>query len=88
MSPIFMFSFSLGLFLRYNRDGVSDVFERGDLCVCGGDAVFVGVFGVSGEEGDATRDSAPRGAGMGGSSSLFSVYFEFTRYDGGSLANK
>jgi hypothetical protein len=83
-----MFSFSLGLFLHYNRDVVSDVFERGDLCVCGGDVVLVGVCGVSGEKGDATRDLAPCGTDMGGSSSLFSVYIEYTRYDGGSVANK
>jgi hypothetical protein len=69
-------------------DAVFDVFERGDLCVCGGDVVLVGVFGVSGEKGDAMRDLAPCGAGMGGSSSLFSVYIEFTRYDGGGVADK
>ena len=83
-----MFSFSLGLFLHYNRDVVSDVFKGGDLCVRGGDAVFVGVFSVLGEEGDATRDLASCGAGVGGDSSLFPINFEFTRYDGGSLANK
>ena len=85
--PFFLL-FHIGLFLHYNRDVVSDVFERGDLCVRGGDAVFVGVFSVSSEEGDATRDLAPCGDGVGGSSSLFPVYIEFTRYDGGSVANK
>ena len=69
-------------------DVVFGVFKGGDLCVCGGDAVFVGVFGVLGEKGNATRDLAPCGAGVGGDSSLFPVNFEFTRYDGGSLANK
>ena len=33
-----------------NDDVVFDVFEGGDLCVCGGDVVYVGVYGVWYEE--------------------------------------